>query len=254
MKTIFSVIFISIFLSSNIFAQDPSLSFEGNKIYINNCQWGYFPVMGSIYANHIKMNNASNLDYEIYNKYTSIFSFDKGKKEIHMKYKKRDQYGNSNTYSEYLCTIDVDEIKKYKTYKDWDGKNGISDAYYDYRYKIFQQNQKQHKKPNVEFSTAQEKKDKDSNTIFSFRITNNNLSKSIVAIQFQYESTMYDLMSVIKETHVENKKISISPQTYVDYNFRIDYNSKNEGYSYRLYVIEVIYEDGSFDKGCLQIH
>ena len=53
---------------------------------------------------------------------------------------------------------------------------------------------------------------------------------------------MYDLMSVIKETHVENKKISISPQTYVDYNFRIDYNSKNEGYSYRLYVIEVIYE------------
>ena len=28
-------------------------------------------------------------------------------------------------------------------------------------------------------STAQEKKDKDSNTIFSFRITNNNLSKSI---------------------------------------------------------------------------
>ena len=38
---------------------------------------------------------------------------------------------------------------------------------------------------------------------------------------------MYDLMSVIKETHVENKKISISPQTYVDYNFRIDYNSKN---------------------------
>ena len=43
-----------------------------------------------------------------------------------------------------------------------------------------------------------EKKDKDSNTIFSFRITNNNLSKSIVAIQFQYESTMYDLMSVIK--------------------------------------------------------
>ena len=96
-----------------------------------------------------------------------------------MKYKKRDQYGNSNTYSEYLCTIDVDEIKKYKTYKDWDGKNGISDAYYDYRYKIFQQNQKQHKKPNVEFSTAQEKKDKDSNTIFSFRITNNNLSRSI---------------------------------------------------------------------------
>ena len=82
MKTIFSLIFISIFLSSNIFAQDPSLSFEGNKIYINNCQWGYFPVMGSIYANHIKMNNASNLDYEIYNKYTSIFSFDKGKKEI----------------------------------------------------------------------------------------------------------------------------------------------------------------------------
>ena len=136
-------------------------------------------------------------------------------------------------------------LKKYKTYKDWDGKNGISDAYYDYRYKIFQQNQKQHKKPNVEFSTAQEKKDKDSNTIFSFRITNNNLSKSIVAIQFQYESTMYDLMSVIKETHVENKKISISPQTYVDYNFRIDYNSKNEGYSYRLYVIEVIYEDGT---------
>lgn len=68
MKTIFSLIFISIFLSSNIFAQDPSLSFEGNKIYINNCQWGYFPVMGSIYANHIKMNNASNLDYEIYNK------------------------------------------------------------------------------------------------------------------------------------------------------------------------------------------
>ena len=65
---------------------------------------------------------------------------------------------------------------------------------------------------------------------------------------------MYDLMSVIKETHVENKKISISPQTYVDYNFRIDYNSKNEEYSYRLYVIEVIYEDGSFDKGCLQIH
>ena len=49
-------------------------------------------------------------------------------------------------------------LKKYKTYKDWDGKNGISDAYYDYRYKIFQQNQKQHKKPNVEFSTAQEKK------------------------------------------------------------------------------------------------
>ena len=82
MKTIFSLIFISIFLSSNIFAQDPSLSFEGNKIYINNCQWGYFPVMGSIYANHIKMNNASNLDYEIYNKYTSIFSFDKGKRKF----------------------------------------------------------------------------------------------------------------------------------------------------------------------------
>ena len=38
---------------------------------------------------------------------------------------------------------------------------------------------KNNKKPNVEFSTAQEKKDKDSNTIFSFRITNNNLSKSI---------------------------------------------------------------------------
>ena len=45
--------------------------------------------------------------------------------------------------------------------------------------KYSNKNQKQHKKPNVEFSTAQEKKDKDSNTIFSFRITNNNLSKSI---------------------------------------------------------------------------
>ena len=51
------------------------------------------------------------------------------------------------------------------------------------------------KKAKVEFSNVKEKKDENSNTIFSFRITNNNEDKKIVSIKFQYESTMFDLMS-----------------------------------------------------------
>ena len=51
-------------------------------------------------------------------------------------------------------------------------------------------------------------------------------------------------------------KLTTFSETYSNYleYYKYHYNSKNEGYSYRLYVIEVIYEDGSFDKGCLQIH
>ena len=110
------------------------------------------------------------------------------------------------------------------------------------------------KKAKVEFSNVKKKKDENSNTIFSFRITNNNEDKKIVAIKFQYESTMFDLMSSIREIRTENRKISIPPKHYLDYSFKINYDSKNEGYSYRLYVIEVIYEDGSSDKGRLQLY
>ena len=110
------------------------------------------------------------------------------------------------------------------------------------------------KKAKVEFSNVKEKKDENSNTIFSFRITNNNEDKKIVSIKFQYESTMFDLMSSIKETRTENRKISISPKQYSDYSFKINYDPKNEGYSYRLYIVEVIYEDGSSDKGRLQLY
>ena len=109
------------------------------------------------------------------------------------------------------------------------------------------------KKAKVEFSNVKEKKDENSNTIFSFRITNNG-DKKIVAIKFQYVSTKYDIGSSIRQFHTENKKISLSPQHYIDYSFKINYDKNNEGFGYQLFVIEAIYEDGSFDKGRLQIY
>ena len=139
-KYIFIIILIP-FLLVNCSRND-SLSFEKDNIYISG-KWeniGYFDFTpsSSNTGSPLKKNNW-HIDQAIYYKYTSIFQrLANGKRNIYLKYiKEIDQYGNTKEETEYLCTIDIDELKKYETYDNYlsggYGKNSFLRAYEEYR-------------------------------------------------------------------------------------------------------------------------
>lgn len=147
-KYILIIIFIP-FLLGNC-SQNDSLSFEKENIYISG-KWeniGYFDFTPSSTntgsplkktTEFVRITNDKDIDKAIYDKYTSILQRSaKGKRNIYLKYKKEiDQYGNKQEVTEYLCTIDIDELKKYKTYDNYlsggYGKNSFLRAYEEYK-------------------------------------------------------------------------------------------------------------------------
>lgn len=147
-KYIFIIILIP-FLLVNCSRND-SLSFEKDNIYISG-KWeniGYFDFTPSSSntgsplkktTEFIRITDYRHIDQAIYDKYTSIFQRSaKGKRNIYLKYiKEIDQYGNTKEETEYLCTIDIDELKKYETYDNYlsggYGKNSFLRAYEEYR-------------------------------------------------------------------------------------------------------------------------
>lgn len=131
-------------------SSDDHLSFEKDNIYVNG-KWeriGHFdftpspsntgsPLKGT--TEFIRVTDYRHIDQAIYDKYTSILQHSaKGKRKIFLKYTKEiDQYGNTKEETAYLCTIDIDELKKYKTYNNYInggyGKNSFLRAYEEYR-------------------------------------------------------------------------------------------------------------------------
>ena len=126
------------------------LSFENDNIYVSG-KWeniGYFDFTPSPSntgsplkktTEFIRITDYRHIDQAIYDKYTSIFQrLAKGKRNIYLKYiKEIDQYENTKEETEYLCTIDIEELKKYETYDNYlsggYGKNSFLRAYEEYR-------------------------------------------------------------------------------------------------------------------------
>lgn len=78
----------------------------------------------------------------IYNEYTSSkHKAENGTRKLYIKWSKRtDKYGNSKEMQDYLCTIDIDEVRKYKSLDDYDHfENTVSKAYINYYMKFSKQ-------------------------------------------------------------------------------------------------------------------
>lgn len=126
-----------------------TVNFNNNRIYVT-CTWmteSYFDFTPSSQnkGSYLKFSvgyasvDADKVNKIIYDHYSSIFQyFANGKREIFLIYDKQiDEYGNTEEEIQYLCTIDIDELKKYKNYPLYKlgsyGKNSFLRSYEAYK-------------------------------------------------------------------------------------------------------------------------